>query len=148
MDPVSIIAASISTVELILKLGDGVGRVIEVWKGVQQVDLRVQDLRFDLDNLLNFLGVIYGAVESSQPGQYTLPRLQQKADDLDSILQAAVLTFSRLEKIFVDVTRQRAYFPSIRQYYRFDQYKEEIESIRARIGIYISSLACAAAILT
>jgi len=151
MEPISIISASAATLGLLNNLNTSVMRVHEIWEGVQKVDLVVEDLDNDLHHLQDLVGVIKGTLGAKtrrEGPSWSQSQEQQAVSSLDSMLQSACHTFEGLERIFVDVTRQRGILPSIRQYYRYDLYKEQIKSLRARINIYVSSLSCAATLLT
>jgi len=151
MDPISIISASAATLGLLNNLNTSVIRVHEIWEGVQQVDLVVEDLDNDLYHLQHLVSIIKGTLGAASSRQRTAPWPQppegQSSGSWDVMLQAACGTFDALERIFVDVTRQRSILPSIRQYYRYELYKEQIKSLRARINVFVSSLSCAATLL-
>ncbi|KAI2632023.1 hypothetical protein GGR54DRAFT_13555 [Hypoxylon sp. NC1633] len=148
MDPFSIVAASAATLGLLNKLHSTVARVFEIWDGVQKVELLVEDLDGDLNHLQLLVSFIRSTVNNTPDVvNDPSPSSPNTMNTLDTMLQSTCRTFDSLERIFVDVTRQRNILPSIRQYYRYEQYKGEISSLRARIGVYVSSLSCVATLL-
>jgi hypothetical protein len=138
MDPASIIGITTSSTTLLKLLGEGVVSVKSMVQGIRKVDETTQYLSAEVDAFQSTLGVLQHELgrcsTSSAVQQFWNPV------KLDGLLVNAAKTFSRLEEIYGEISRQRSGLRKVREYLRTTYRQEELQHLRARITIYTTAL--------
>lgn len=138
MDPGTIIGITASSATLLKLLGEGVLTVKAMIQGIRRVDETTQNLASELDAFQTSLGILEQELRRSSAN----PAMQRfwSPTKLDGILVNAAKTFSRLEDIYGEISRQRFGLRKVREYLCVSQRQQELQHLRARITTYTTAL--------
>ena len=133
-EPISIAAGTIC---LLRAVGQAVLSVKAMYRGIRDVRESTRGLGEDLEALNFSLSTILnmeirnGSLVRDIQGWWGVPQL-------DALLTNARMTFLRLETIFGETKKERNILRRPREYFRTNQYDQEISHLRLRINIYVS----------
>ncbi|KAH8900563.1 hypothetical protein GQ53DRAFT_129232 [Thozetella sp. PMI_491] len=138
MDPVSAIGVASAALTFLQVLAGGINNIKTMMRDASSLKENFKDLFGELDALHDVLEAMTDEVENRSPLSDVPSWWSQHR--LSTLLQNATRTTTRLGLILQDLKRQRNPFPRLWQYYRAQGYDREVNTLRARMSLYIVSL--------
>lgn len=135
MEAVGSVAA---VLQLVQTIGKTVISVSQAYHDIRDMDDTLQDFDSQLSATQTLLSVLSDAIRSNASGPSTPPWWNQTA--LEGILNSYDRSYSRLNTIFVEISRQRSSAAALRAYIRKRLYDSDISHLRLSIDTYTSAL--------
>lgn len=134
-----------ASVQLLMNLQTTVFDLIELYRGVRDVNETTLSLHGDLKALQFALFLLTNTVNRVTGNNQTIPvpgvsSITHSSDEASfgEILDHATKTFARLERIFQDIAQKRAVGAQLRQYFRARSYDRTIRELRDRLVMYVN----------
>lgn len=139
MDPLTILGGVAASFQLLLGLQNTAVNVIELYRGVRDVNESTLSIHDQLE-ALQFVLFLLTNEASRLAAQPRSPAVFEDGGSLRSVLVNAGKTFARLEDIFKDITQSRKVGAQLRQYFCARSYDSTLRDLRERLVMYVQIL--------
>ncbi|RSL39306.1 hypothetical protein CEP54_016342 [Fusarium duplospermum] len=132
------VGSAAAVLQLVQTIGKTVISVSQAYHDIRDIDDTLQDFDSQLSATKTLLSVLSDAIRSNASGPSTPSWWNQTA--LEGILNSYDRSYSRLNTIFVEISRQRSSAAALRAYIRKRLYDSDISHLRLSIDTYTSAL--------
>jgi len=132
------LGATAAAIQILANLGKTILFLQSAIRDVRHIDETTAYFEQELDafqfTLVVFSAELRGHAWGAQTPAWCRP------DVIERLFANAMSTFSRLEYIFTDISKQRTSVQKLREYYRAKQYEDEVRVLRQHVSTYMSTL--------
>jgi len=137
MDPLSVLGGVAASAQLLQGLQKTAFGVIELYRGVRDVNDSTKSLHEQLE-ALQFVMFLLGN-EASRIAARSPPPVEH-GESMHNVLESAGRTLARLEEIFKDIAQSRKVGAQLRQYLCARSYDVTLRDLRERLVQYVQIL--------